>query len=148
MVKVAIWTHHPGDDLGEAIDFVTHGTAQHAGFIRENGQIHELYLPKLRDREVIPEEVPYLKIFDIEGMTPEISAKLERHFDIYLQSGLEYSVTDLFRILFDIPMPNELAMCCSQYVFFMLKMGELAPLSRCDADFISPRDLFISPKLS
>lgn len=147
LIRAAIWTHHPGDLLGQAIDFVTRGTAQHAGFIRENGQIHELYLPTLRDRDIIDAERPFLKIYDIEGLTPDLSTKLERHFDIYLTADIQYSITDLFRIVFCIPIPNEMSMCCSQYVFHMLKMIELPPLVRCDLDFISPRDLMISPNL-
>lgn len=147
LVRVAIWTLHPHDLLGDGIDFVTRGNAQHAGFIRENGRIHELYLPTIRDRDIVDAERPFLKIFDIEGLTPDLSAKLERHFDEYLTAGIQYSITDLFRILLDIPIPNEMSMICSQYVFHMLKMIGLPPLVRCDLDFVSPRDLLISPRL-
>lgn len=147
-VKVAIWTLHPGDALGEAIDFITHGPAQHAGFIRGNGRIHELYVPVLRDRDIIDGERPFIRAFDIAGLTDDLSAKLERHFDVYLGAAdTGYSIEDLFRIALNIPKPPDGSMVCSQYVFHMLKMIGLPPLERCEEDFISPRDLWISPRL-
>lgn len=147
-VRVAIWTTHPGDLLGEAIDFVTHGSAQHAGFIRSSGAVHELYLPRVRDRALTDAERPFVRMFDIAGLTPELSDKLERHFDVYLKfDGAQYSIADLFRIAFNIPKPTDGSMVCSQYAFHMLQMIGLAPLVRCTEDFISPRDLLISPRL-
>lgn len=149
LVKVAIWTHHPHDLLGGAIDFVTHGVAQHTGFVRSNGKIHELYLPHVRDRDIIDAERPYLRVFEIEGLTQELSDKLERHFDVMLENGgqMNYSIEDLFRILLNIPKPPDGSMVCSQYVFHMVKMIGILLLERCDEDFISPRDLFITPRL-
>lgn len=148
-VRVAIWTHHPGDILGDAINFITHGQAQHAGFIRGNGRIHELYLPTVRDRDILSAEAPFLKQFDIEGLTDEMSAKMERHFDAVLKvSGVvNYSIADLFRIILNRPKPADGSMVCSQYVFHMLNMFGLPPLARCTDDFITPRDLWISPRL-
>lgn len=147
-VHVAIWSTHPGDMLGAAINFVTHGPAQHAGFVRGNGQIHELYLPQVRDRAIMDAERPFIRQFGIDGLTDELDAKLERHFDAVLSSAIiRYSVSDLFRILFNVEPPADGSMVCSQYVFKMLKMIGLPPLVRCDADFISPRDLLISPRL-
>jgi len=147
-VRVAIWSKHPGDLLGEAIDFITHGPAQHAGFIRGDGRIHELYLPKIRERAMLPAEAPYVLAFDIHGLTPDLNAKLERHLDTYLAADVtRYSIPDLFRILFNIERPQDGAMVCSQYVFQHLKMIGLPPLVRCESDFISPRDLLYSPVL-
>lgn len=148
-VTVAIWTKHPGDVLGEAIHFVTHGPAQHAGFIRGNGRIHELYLPKVRDRDVVDAERPFLLAFDIEGLTPALNAALERHFDVMLAAGgqVDYSIEDLFRIVLNLPKPVDGSMVCSQYVFHMLGTVGLRPLERCDEDFITPRDLYVSPRL-
>ena len=93
-VKVAIWTLHPGDLLGSAINFVTHGPAQHAGFIRGNGRIHELYMPRVRDRDILDAERPFIRTFEIEGLTDELSAKLERHFDVVLKNGGAIEQTD------------------------------------------------------
>lgn len=147
-VHVAIWSTHPGDLLGAAINFVTHGPAQHAGFVRGNGQIHELYLPQVRDRLMVDGEQPFIRQFTIEGLTDDLNAKLERHFDVVLASNtIRYSIPDLFRILFNVEPPADGSMVCSQYVFKMLKMIGLPPLVRCEADFISPRDLLISPRL-
>jgi hypothetical protein len=147
-VHVAIWSTHPGDLLGAAINFVTHGPAQHAGFVRGNGNIHELYLPAVRDRAIVEAEKPFIRQFAIEGLTDELNTKLERHFDVVLDNNtIRYSIADLFRILFNQEAPADGSMVCSQYVFKMLKMIGLPPLVRCDADFISPRDLLISPRL-
>jgi hypothetical protein len=147
-VKAAIWSIHPGDLLGEAITFETHGPAQHAGFIRGNGLIHELYLPSPRDRNIVHAEWPYLMTFDIEGLTDDLSAKLERHFDDVLASdAIHYSIEELFRIKFNLPPPPGGWLVCSQYVFWHLKMIGLPPLVRCARDFITPRDLLISPRL-
>jgi hypothetical protein len=147
-VRVAIWTTHPGDLLGQAINFVTHGSAQHAGFIRSDGRIHELYFPQVRDRVMLADEIPYIRQFEIEGLTSELSAKLERHFDLLVKEGaVKYSVADLFRILFNVEKPIDGAMVCSQYVFHRLMEIGLPPLVRCEEDFISPRDLLISPRL-
>lgn len=147
--RVAIWTKHPGDLLGEAITAVTHGPAQHAGFIKSDGRIHELYLPGVRERDIQDAERPYLLAFDIEGLTPDLAAKLERHFNFMAndQTAISYSVADLFRILLNIQKPDNGGMVCSQYVFRMLDMIGLPPLARCSEDFISPRDLLISPRL-
>lgn len=65
--------------------------------------------------------------FDVAGLTDDLSAKLERHFDVLVKQGGQ--------------------MVCSQYVFHQLKMIGLPPLLRCTEDFISPRDLLISPNL-
>lgn len=147
-VKAAIWSIHPGDLLGEAITFETHGPAQHAGFIRGNGRIHELYLPAPRDRDIQDAERPYLMALDIEGLTPDISAALERHFDDVLASdAIHYSIEDMFRIKFNLPPPPDGGLVCSQYVFWHLTMVNLPPLVRCARDFITPRDLLISPRL-
>lgn len=148
-VKVAIWKLHPGDLLGQAINFITHGPAQHAGFVRGNGRIHELYLPHVRDRDAVADELQYVKVLEIAGMTDDLSEKLERHFDVMLTDGgqVQYSIVDLGRILFNIPKPIDGSMVCSQYVFHMLKMIGLPPCSRCGEDFISPRDLLVSPAL-
>lgn len=147
-VKVGIWTLHPGDLLGSAIDFVTHGPAQHAGFIRGDGRIHELYLPVVRDRAMLDDEKLRVLTFDVAGLTDDLSAKLERHFDVLVkQGGAHYSIPDLFRIFFNMEKPPDGQMVCSQYVFHQLKMIGLPPLLRCTEDFISPRDLLISPNL-
>jgi hypothetical protein len=146
-VKVAIWTTHPGDLLGEAISFVTHGAAQHAGFIRGDGRIHELYLPQVRDRVMHTDEIDFIRQFEIAGLSDELSTKLERHFDLLVKDGgVKYSIPDLFRIFFNLEKPIDGSMVCSQYVFHQLNMIGLPPLLRCTEDFISPRDLLISPR--
>jgi hypothetical protein len=148
-MKIAIWTKHPGDLLGEAIDFLTHGNAQHAGFIRANGLIHEAYLPKVRDRQILDAERSFLKTFDLMGVTPEQDAQFERIFDIMLAASIEYSIADLFRYELNIPMPDNLETICSRYVYHTINQvsRRLLPLVRCDEDQISPRDLYISPRL-
>lgn len=148
LVRACVWTLHPGDLLGEAISFITHGPAQHFGFLRGDGEtIHELYLPQVRDRKVLPAERQFIKLLDINGLTSELSAKLERQFDTVLKSGIiRYSVDDLFRILFNMDKPTGFAAgVCSQYGFWQLSMLDLPPLVRCTGDFITPRDMLITP---
>jgi hypothetical protein len=148
-MKVAIWTKHPGDLLGEAIDFLTHGSAQHAAFIRADGLIVEAYWPHVRQRVMLPAERPFVKIFELRGMTPELHAAFELEFDRMLFAPAQYSGEDLFRFLFNQPNTDEKETFCSRLVMHTT-MGvcppELWPLVRCmDGDWVSPRDLFISP---
>lgn len=147
-MKVAIWTKHPGDLLGEAIDFLTHGNAQHAAFIRNTSEIVEAYWPKVRQRAVIEAEKPFMKIFELRGMTPTLHAAFELEFDRLLFAPPEYSGEDLFRFLFNQPNTDEKETFCSRLVMHAT-MGicppEIWPLVRCmDGDWVSPRDLFIS----
>ena len=150
-MKILIWTHHPGDLLGEAIDFLTHGTAQHAGFLRGNGMIHEAYLPKVRDRKPIAEELQYVKTFTLRGMTPLMDALFENQFELALNGAVKYSVEDLFKFLFNAPNPDEKHTFCSRYVMhtiMLLCRPDFWPQVRCmEGDWVSPRDLFISPML-
>jgi len=115
-MKILIWTHHPGDLLGEAIDFVTHGSAQHAGFLRANGMIHEAYLPTVRDRRPIAAELPLVKTFNLRGMTDVGNWLFEAQFEKALGAAIGYSVEDLFRFLFNVPNADEQHTFCSRYV--------------------------------
>lgn len=148
-MKIALWTKHPGDLLGGAIDFVTHGDCQHAGFIRANSMIHEAYMPKVRDRAILDSERPFLRIFELQGCTPKQDAEFERIFDLMLEAGIKYDIGDLFRYALNIPMPNDLETICSRYVFHTIGQvsPDLLPLVRCTEDQVSPRDLLISPRL-
>ncbi len=102
-MKILIWTHHPGDLLGDAINFLTHGPAQHAGFLRANGLIHEAYLPRVRDRQPVAAELPYVKTFRLRDLPPEWDAAFEAQFDRALRESVKYSLADLFRYLFNAP---------------------------------------------
>jgi hypothetical protein len=150
-MKILIWTHHPGNVLGEAIDFATHGQAQHAAFLRRNGLIHEAYWPQLRDRLPMAAELPYVKVFTLRDLTPELAAAFEVQFDRALAAHIQYSVGDLFRFLFNAPNANEARTFCSRYVMHTIMEvcpAQLWPLVRCmEGDWVSPRDLFISPQL-
>lgn len=156
-MRILIWTHHPGDLLGEAINFLTHGPAQHAGFLRSNGMIHEAYLPRVRDRAPIADELPFIKSFVLEGVSPDLGAAFEKAFDQALGLQVKYSMADLFRYLFNQPNVDEGHTFCSRYVMHQIMTiapAELWPLVRCmggtDAktdDWVAPRDLFISPRL-
>ena len=154
-MRILIWTKHPGDMLGEAINFLTHGDAQHAGFLRLNGLVHEAYLPKVRDRKLVAAELPWVRIFRLVGpgevpVTDSMEAKFERMFDLMIQAGVEYSIADLFKYQLNMDMGNDMQTICSRYVFHGIPMccGEaFAPLMRCGGDQVSPRDLLISPRL-
>ena len=150
-MKILIWSHHPGDLLGEAIDFLTHGQQQHAGFLRASGLIHEAYLPQVRDRLPMPAEVQYVKTFQLRGQTTLLDALFETQFDHALAGAVKYSMDDLFRYLFNQPNPDEKHTFCSRYVMHTIMQvcpPEFWPLVRCmGGDWVSPRDLFISPML-
>ena len=150
LVRVAVWLKHPGDLLGEAIQFATHGLGEHAGFIRGNGTVHELYFPKVRDRDLAAGETSLMEIYDIEGLTPELSTAMEAGFDKNLAAGIKYSITDLFRIELDETFPLDTSGVCSCYVAHCLMCDlpePLWPLVRIDPSQISPRDIRLSPRL-
>jgi len=151
-MKILLWTKHPGDLLGEAIDFLTHGNAQHAAFLRaDNKTIHEAYLPKVRDRLITDAEKPFVRVFELEGVVDEDDAHFSKLFDSNIQAGIKYDVADLFRYALNIPFPEQSKeTICSVYVIecirALLPAGFL-PLVRCENDQVSPRDLLISPRL-
>lgn len=149
---ILLWSKHPGDLLGNAITFLTHGPAQHAGWLRSDGQtIHEAYLPTVRERPLRPEEKPGIRFFTLEGMTPELAAKFERFFDLAADPKFveDYTVKGLFGFLFNVPPPDESSVFCSEYIMQTIRKlaPELLPLVRCDDFQVSPRDLLISPRL-
>lgn len=151
-MRILIWTKHPGDVFGEVIDFLTHGEAQHAGFLRQNGLIHEAYTPRVRDRKPTQAELPFIRIFKLRGVDnmPIIESVFEREFDKALppNAPVDYSIEDLFRFLFNKPAPREDKTFCSRYVLHTIQQilhPDFWPLIRCeDDDWVSPRDLFIS----
>lgn len=150
-MKILLWKQHPGDLLGQAIDFLTHGPAQHAAFLRSNGMIHEAYLPQVRDRKPIAEEIPLVNVFTLRGLPLFYDSFFEAHFDKALDGAVKYSINDLFLYLFNKPNVDEAHTFCSRYVMHTIQqicMPELWPLVRCmDGDWVSPRDLFISNQL-
>jgi hypothetical protein len=147
-MRIATWSKHPGDLLGETIDFFTHGPAQHAGFVRLNGMIHEAYLPQVRDRAPVAGELQYVQTFRILGLPLSYDDLFEKQFDRALAGAVKYSIGDLFRFLFNVPNVDESHTFCSRYV--MHTIMQICPQSywpqvRCMAgDWISPRDLYIS----
>jgi hypothetical protein len=150
-MRIINWTKHPGDMLGEAIDFLTHGSCQHSGFLRANGMIHEAYWPHIRDRAPIELELPFAKVFKLRGITPVQEAMFETFFDHALSLRIEYSPEDLFRYLFNVPNSDEQHTFCSRYVMHTIMQiceEDKWPLIRCmDGDWVSPRDLYISNML-
>jgi hypothetical protein len=148
-MRALIWTKHPGDLLGEAIDFLTHGNAQHFGFLRLDGvTVHEAYFPKVRDRLLLDSEKPFVRKFRLEGMTGYLDVKFEEYFDKQIKLGVEYSVADLFRYQLNIPFPSDKSTICSVYGMNCIwsVAPSLLPLVRCLPDQVSPRDHLISPR--
>jgi hypothetical protein len=142
-----IWTSHPGDLLGEAIDFVTHGNAQHFGFLRADGRtVHELYLPQVRDRILDDKEKPLIRKFRLRD-AGDFEDEFEALFDANLAAGIKYSVPDLFKILFNVPFPTDKSGVCSTYGLHCIRQvcENLSPLVRCADYQVSPRDHLISP---
>jgi hypothetical protein len=148
-MRILLWTSPPKDFLEVGIEFCTHGPAHHAGFLRKNGMVHELYPPQLRDRAISDDEKKIVQVFSLAGLPPELEAKFERLFDLDLEAGLKYSNEDLIRFLFNQEIPFDLSGYCSWYVMRCISMCApmCLPLVRCDIGQVSPRDLYISPKL-
>lgn len=149
---ILLWTHHPHDLLGDAINFVTHGDAQHAGFLRSDGvTVHECYLPKVRNRPLLEGERPLVRVFRLEGLTEDMATKFETFFDLSVDPRFvqDYSVKGLFGYLFNVEPNDQFSVFCSEYVMQTIRKLEpqLAPLLRCDIWTVSPRDLLISPRL-
>jgi hypothetical protein len=151
-MKVIIWTHHPDDLLGKAIDALTHGDAQHAAFLRADGEtLVEAYWPQVRQRVLLDAEKPFIRTFKIRGLTPEQETAIEALLDKTLLAPPKYSGEDLLRFLFNAPNVDEAHTFCSRFVLHVLEEilpPELWVLQRLpDDDWGSPRDLLISPAL-
>ena len=150
-LKILLWTKHPGDMLGEAIDFVTHGNAQHAAFLDINGSIVEAYWPRLRRRELVESEKQYIRAFTIRGILPEYEIDISKELALNLIHPPAYSGWDLIGFLFNEPNTSENSTFCSRYVQHVCQLclpTQLWPCIRAQAnDWVSPRDLLISNML-
>lgn len=143
-----IWTKHPGDLLGEAIDFLTHGDAQHFGFLRADGQtVHEAYLPRVRDRRLASGETKFIRRFRLAGADWRDDEAFEGAFDASLSHPEEYSILDLFKYQLSVPFPDDKSTICSVYGMSIIRKvcPTLLPLVRCEDCQVSPRDHLISP---
>jgi len=150
-VKILIWTKHP-EALGRAIAFCTHGAGYHAAFLRENGLIHEAYWPRLRERAVTRFDRQNAEVYEVAGVDSDRQHREFEHlFSYNLNRHIEYSVSDLFRFLLRLPNRDEHHTFCSRYVMHCLHAileDDQLPLVRLDNnDWVSPRDLRISPRL-
>ena len=151
-VKVFFSNHITGYALGDAIEALTHGPVHHAGFIRRSGLILEAVPPHVTQRAVTDDDragVRRLSVFALRGMTPALEAAFEKEFDRILAAPPAYSGEDLFGFLFNQPNVDETHTFCSRLVMHTIMQvaaPELWPLVRCmEGDWVSPRDLFISP---
>jgi len=95
--------------------------------------------------------VRHLSVFALRGMTPALEDAFEAEFDRILAAPPAYSGEDLFGFLFNQPNTDESHTFCSRLVMHTIMRvapPELWPLVRCmEGDWVSPRDLFISPQL-
>jgi hypothetical protein len=150
-LKILIWTHHPGDLLGEAIDFLTHGTAQHAGWQDVDGSVVEAYWPKLRRRQLMDAERLYIRAFNLRYISTAEEIQISKRLARDLTHPPSYSGWDLFRFLFNKPNASETSTFCSRYVQHLCEdelHPDLWPCIRCmEDDWVSPRDLYISNML-
>lgn len=151
---VALWSVHPGDLLGEPIQFLSHGPVTHAGFLRGDfTTVHENYFPKVRNRPLVDSEKAGIRLFRINGMTPAIADRFERYFDLAAepQTALSYSIAGLFQYLVNRPPASEAdGLDCSAYANQTVRrlVPELSLTMRCDDWQVSPRDLLISARLT
>lgn len=147
-MRILLWTAQPGDLLGGAIAFLTHGSIKHVGFERANGRVHELSPPGVHDRGLSATERPYVHAFRLDGITEHMESQLERLFDLNIEAGIAYSYEDLLRYEFNISMDGDQQSYCSRYVMHCLAMCKCPlPLVRCTQDQVTPFDLWRSPRL-
>ena len=150
-MKIFFSKHVPGYALGDAIEQLTHGSVHHTGFIRRSGLILEAVHPQVRQRPVTETDRSELLVFVLRGLTPALEDAFEREFDRIMSAPPEYSDEDLFKFLFNQPNVDEAHTFCSRLVMhtvMRIAPPELWPLVRCmEGDWVSPRDLFISPQL-
>lgn len=149
---VAIFFAHKGDPLSGVINFLTHGPASHAGWLRSDQKtIWEAYYPQVHTRPLMEAEKPGIALFTLEGMTPEIAAKLERYFDITQVPGLvpKYSIMGLVDYEFCLTPENPQNIFCSQAVLQSIRKNavELLPVVRVDDDASPPNELYHAAKL-
>src|SRR6201993_3586040 len=115
-MKILIWTGYH-DPLDAAIKFMTHGRGSHAAFLRgDDVTVHEAFWPRVRDRELMPEELHNIEAFELKGLSPVHHRRFERLFDHNLRQGIEYSVADLFRFALNLTSRDENHTFCSRYV--------------------------------
>ena len=150
-MKILIWPGHH-DPVDALIKFFTHGRGAHAAFLRDDdATIHEAFLPRLRERSVLPRDRRLAEVFALEGVTRHQHRQFEHLFDSNLRRHIRYSVEDLVRFALNWPSRDEHHTFCSRYVLFCLHAvlpEEQMPLVRLPAgDWASPRDLRISPRL-
>jgi len=150
--KILIWPGHH-DALDFAIKFFTHGRGSHAAFLRDDlATVHEAFWPEVRDREFTEADRLAAQVFNLPGLNEKEHATFEHLFDSNLNRHIRYSVSDLFRFAFNLPVKDEQHTFCSRYVMHCLQAVlpcHRLPLTRLpDRDWASPRDLFISPRLS
>ena len=150
-MKIFFSKHVPGYALGDAIEALTHGSVHHAGFIRRSGLILEAVPPHVRQRPVTAADRAEISVFTLRGLTPALADAFEQEFDRILAAPPAYSGEDLFGFLFNQPNTDEAHTFCSRLVMHTIMRiapPELWPQVRCMAgDWVSPRDLFISPML-
>lgn len=150
---IALWRVHPGDLLGEPIQFLTHGPITHAGWLRSDGKtIWEAYVPKIRCRPLADVEKAGIELFSLVGMTPTLATRFERYFDITTDgiSTEEYSIKGLFGYALNIVPADEQHVFCSEAVMQSVRKlaPDLLPLKRCDDYKVDPVDLYRSAVLN
>lgn len=149
---IVLWLVHPGDLLGEPIQFFSHGKFTHAGWLRRDYQtINECYMPRVRQRKITDAEKPLIKLFRLEGMDGETADGLERFFDLSIlpQFAESYSIEGLFGYVLNQTPQDEQSVFCSEYVMQTCRKicSQLLPLVRVEDFEVSPASLSWSPRL-
>jgi hypothetical protein len=142
----------PDSPLGMAIKAITHGPVEHALWLcSDRVTVCEAFYPRIHKRPLAVNESATTLLFALDGMTPELAAKLERFFEIAVNPNLveSYSVKGLFGFLLNVTPPDEQSVFCSEFVMQTIRKNApaLLPLARCEDYQVSPVDLYRSVRL-
>ena len=150
-MKVLIWPGHH-DWMDGLIKFFSHGRGSHVAFLRCDGvTVHEAFYPRVRDRRLSEEDKRLAEVYEVEGITQAQELALEHLWNHNLTLGIEYSFLDCARFALNMPSKDERHTMCSRYAMHCLHAVlpyPRMPLLRVPyGDWVSPRDLRMSPRL-
>ncbi len=145
-----MFTFHPGGLLSEAIAFRTHCKISHVQMIMDvgvNGAIQVVSAEKqgLIDKWVRPEDYSWCEILAYEGITLDQQDKIAKW--MWDKRGTPYDVWGLASFVVNVDLNDERKSFCSEVNYQGYEKNGILLLDGVDHAFVSPRDLWIIPRL-